>query len=64
MNNKSNTIKVLIVDDHPVVRTGLTTMLYAFDDIKLIGDAGSGPEALARCCPDPNCMVIPRSGRW
>ena len=47
--NEANTIKVLIVDDHPVVRTGLTTMLYAFDDLDLIGDAGSGPEALARC---------------
>jgi NarL family two-component system response regulator LiaR len=59
--NETNTIKVLIVDDHPVVRTGLTTMLYPFDDIDLIGEAGSGPEALERCqenIPDVILMDI------
>ena len=47
--NESNPIKVLIVDDHPIVRTGITAMLYAFDDIELTGEAGSGPEALKKC---------------
>jgi NarL family two-component system response regulator LiaR len=42
-------IKVMIVDDHPVVRNGLKAMLLAIDDMDLAGEAGSGREALARC---------------
>lgn len=47
--NETKSISVMIVDDHPVVRTGLTTMLQAFDDLILVGDAASGPQALTRC---------------
>lgn len=47
--HESKPIKVMIVDDHPVVRTGLITMLDAFDDLELIGEAGSGAETLAKC---------------
>ena len=42
-------IKVMIVDDHPIVRDGLKSMLLAFDDLKLVGEAGDGNEALAQC---------------
>jgi len=59
--NESSKIRVFIVDDHPVVRTGLTTMFYAFDDIDLIGEAGSGPETLEKCqenTPDVILMDI------
>jgi NarL family two-component system response regulator LiaR len=42
-------IRVMIVDDHPVVRDGLKNMLLAFDDLKLVGEAGNGNEALAHC---------------
>ena len=41
-------IKVIIVDDHPVVRNGIKNMLLVFDDIELIGEAGGGPELLAQ----------------
>ena len=47
--NKTEPIKVLIVDDHPIVRSGLATMLQAFDDLELVGDASSGSIALAKC---------------
>ena len=47
--SESKPIKVMIVDDHPVVRTGLTAVLHAFDDLELVGEAGSGTEALAKC---------------
>ena len=40
-------IRVMIVDDHPVVRDGLKNMLLAFDDLKLVGEAGDGNQALA-----------------
>lgn len=41
-------IKVLIVDDHGVVRSGLTAFLLAYDDLVCVGDAGSGKEALRK----------------
>lgn len=39
-------IRVLIVDDHAVVRSGLAAFLMAFDDLDLVGEAASGAEAL------------------
>jgi NarL family two-component system response regulator LiaR len=42
-------IRVLIVDDHAVVRQGLTTFLHAFDDLVLAGEAANGREAIERC---------------
>ncbi len=42
-------IKVLIVDDHPVVRNGLKKMLMVFDDLELIGEAENGGTALTFC---------------
>jgi len=40
-------LRILIVDDHPVVRAGLTGMLAAEDDIEVVGEAGDGEEAVA-----------------
>jgi len=40
-------IRVLIVDDHPVVRAGLTSMLGTQPELQVIGSASSGEEALA-----------------
>lgn len=42
-------IRVLLVDDHAVVRSGLSAFLLAFDDLELVGEASSGPEAIAKC---------------
>lgn len=42
-------IRVLVVDDHAVVRSGLGAVLLAFDDLQLVGEAGSGEEALRMC---------------
>lgn len=39
-------IRILIVDDHSVVREGLTTFLKVFRDLELVGEASSGAEAL------------------
>ncbi|MGD9048741.1 MAG: response regulator transcription factor [Anaerolineae bacterium] len=40
--------RVLIVDDHGIVRQGLRTYLELLDDIEVIGEAGNGLEALAQ----------------
>lgn len=40
-------IRVLLADDHPVVRQGLAAMLGAQDDLEVVGDASSGPQAEA-----------------
>ncbi|MEO3875885.1 response regulator transcription factor [Nonomuraea sp. B12E4] len=41
-------IKVLLADDHPVVREGLIAMLQSADGITVVGEAGSGEEAVVR----------------
>jgi NarL family two-component system response regulator LiaR len=42
-------IKVMIVDDHAVVRSGLSAFLLAFDDLEHVGDATGGAEAVSKC---------------
>lgn len=45
--NQPNTIRVLVVDDHPVVRQGLVGMLEEVPDILVVEQAENGREALA-----------------
>lgn len=42
-------IRVLIVDDHKVVRKGLKAFLLSFSDLDMVGEAGSGEEAVRVC---------------
>lgn len=42
-------IRVLIVDDHAVVRSGLAAFLLPFDDLQLVGEADGGRTALELC---------------
>ena len=40
-------IKVLLVDDHPVVRAGLAGLLSATDDLEVVGEAADVEQAVA-----------------
>jgi len=51
-------IRVLIVDDHPVVRDGLRGVLEAERDIEVVAEAGNGAEALARAAATPVDVVL------
>lgn len=42
-------IRVMIVDDHAVVRSGLSAFLHAYDDLELAGEARTGREAVRLC---------------
>src|SRR3954454_1957066 len=58
-------IRVLVVDDHAVVREGLRTFLSLQDGIEVVGEASDGGEAIAaarRLRPDVVLMdlVMPR----
>jgi NarL family two-component system response regulator LiaR len=47
--NDATPVRVLNVDDHAVVRSGLAAFLRAFDDLELVGEAAGGQQALALC---------------
>ncbi|HEX7100647.1 MAG TPA: response regulator transcription factor [Acidimicrobiia bacterium] len=50
--------KVLLVDDHEVVRRGLAAMLSVHDDIEVVGEAGSADEAVRRVGLDQPDVVV------
>ena len=53
--------KVMIVDDHPIVRDGMKNMLLVFEDLEFAGEAENGREALAclrNIAPDVILMDI------
>jgi DNA-binding NarL/FixJ family response regulator len=43
----TETLGILCVDDHPLVRKGIAAILSIETDMKLVAEAGSGPEAVA-----------------
>ncbi|BCA53325.1 hypothetical protein W02_04650 [Nitrospira sp. KM1] len=45
-SNLQNTIRVVIVDDHPMMRQGIRSVLESYADIIVVGEASNGEEAL------------------
>ncbi|HLN15923.1 MAG TPA: response regulator transcription factor [Acidimicrobiales bacterium] len=53
------TIRVFLLDDHEVVRTGLRTLLESEEDIEVVGEAGTADEALRRIPPTrPDVAIL------
>lgn len=47
--SEAERIRVIITDDHDIVRSGLAVLLETFDDLTLIAEASSGDEAVMLC---------------
>ena len=65
--SESKPVRVVVVDDHAVVRSGLVTFLGAFPDMELVGEASDGEEAVELCAtvqPDVVLMdlIMPGMG--
>ena len=58
-------VRVVLVDDHALMRQGISTILSAQPDLEVVGEAGSGEEALEvvlRTRPDVVCMDVEMPG--
>ena len=52
-------IRILLADDHPVVRDGLTAILGTQPDFEVVGQAGSGAEAVAQAAAlNPDVILL------
>lgn len=56
---KKGQIRVIIADDHVMVRSGLRLFLLAFEDLKLVGEAANGEEAVSLTLREkPNVVLM------
>jgi len=47
-NKMTNRIRILLVDDHPVVRKGIISCLARHEHLVIVGEAADGPDAIAK----------------
>lgn len=58
-------VRVLIADDHTILREGLKALLHLYEDIEVVGEAADGREAIQKACqlnPDVVLMDIAMPG--
>ncbi|MBT4137949.1 MAG: response regulator transcription factor [Candidatus Latescibacteria bacterium] len=55
----SDSIRILVVDDHPIVRDGLVAILSTQADFEVVGEAGNGEEAVVQIAEHkPDVMLL------
>jgi len=56
---KKTTVRILLADDHPIVRDGLKKLLQLEEDFEVVGEAGDGREVLEKCHElDPDVLLL------
>jgi two-component system, NarL family, nitrate/nitrite response regulator NarL len=56
---KKATVRIVIADDHPIVRDGLKKLLLLEEDFEVVGEAGDGREVLERVrALDPDVLLL------
>lgn len=55
---ESAAIRVIVVDDHPVVRFGMAAIIRLQTDMVVVGEAGTGEEACSLCASRPADVVL------
>lgn len=53
-----NRIRIVIVDDHAMLRKGLAVFLVSYDDLELVGEAANGKDAIALCAEKQPDVVL------
>jgi len=60
-----NRIRLLVADDHPIVRQGIRSLLGQYDDLEVVGEAGTGPAVLelaGKLLPDVILLDVRMAG--
>jgi len=56
---KKTMVRILLADDHPIVRDGLKKLLQLEEDFEVVGEAGDGREVLEKCHElDPDVLLL------
>lgn len=59
VEKKKATVRIVIADDHPIVRDGLKKLLLLEDDFEIVGEAGDGREVLEKVqALDPDVLLL------
>ncbi|MCU1336465.1 MAG: two component transcriptional regulator, LuxR family [Bryobacterales bacterium] len=61
MSIDPSSIRILTVDDHPLIRVGIATLVAPESDMKVVGEASNGREGIAKfreCLPDVTLMDL------
>src|ERR1700732_3219094 len=59
MEKKKATVRIVIADDHPIVRDGLKKLLQLEEDFEVVGEAGDGREVLEKVHElDPDVLLL------
>ena len=54
----NESIRVIIADDHAMVRSGLRLFLLAFEDLRMVGEAANGEEAVRLCAKEKPDVIL------